>query len=217
MIDSALGLDPKDESQAAKGKRVIQGLKQLDGIVFAARIMVEPASSAQYKDANKLANVVLPGEPQYASVMRGEAVPPEPVNAKPRKAPEAAAQQAPAWGAPSRAGRRRRAVGEPGRTEPAPGRSRDRSGLAQHLKAGRGPQHMTDDEWQAHVTREAAKAIGEWLEGRGRLHQPIRCLTMPELEAMAQNAISSFIVLASRRMAEKPEEPGSRKLSMLLG
>ena len=101
MIDSALGLDPKDESQAAKGKRVIQGLKQLDGIVFAARIMVEPASNPQYKDANKLANVVLPGEPQYASVMRGENVPPEPVNAKPRKAPEAAAQQAPAWGAPS--------------------------------------------------------------------------------------------------------------------
>jgi hypothetical protein len=29
--------------------------------------MVEPASSPQYKDANKLANVVLPGEPQYAA------------------------------------------------------------------------------------------------------------------------------------------------------
>lgn len=75
---------------------------------------------------------------------------------------------------------------------------------------------MTDDEWQALVTREAAKAIGEWLEGRGRLHQPIRCLTMPELEAMAQNAISSFIVMSSRRVAEKPDEPGSRKLSILL-
>ena len=45
MVDSALGLDPKDESAAAKQKRVIQGLKQLDGIVFAARIMVEPAST----------------------------------------------------------------------------------------------------------------------------------------------------------------------------
>ena len=75
---------------------------------------------------------------------------------------------------------------------------------------------MTDDEWQTHVTREAAKAIGEWLEGRGRLHQHIRCLTMPELEAMAQNAISRFIVLASHRVAEAPEEPGSQKLSMLL-
>ena len=75
---------------------------------------------------------------------------------------------------------------------------------------------MTDDEWQAHVTNEAAKAIGEWLEGRGRLHQPIRSLTMPELEAMAQNAISRFIVLASHRIAEEPDEPGSRKLSTLL-
>jgi hypothetical protein len=102
MVDSALGLDPRDESPAAKGKRVIQGLKQLDGIVFAARIMVEPASSPQYKDANKLANVVLPGEPQYAAVMRGETVQPDPVHAKPRKAPEAA-PQAPAWGAPATA------------------------------------------------------------------------------------------------------------------
>jgi hypothetical protein len=76
---------------------------------------------------------------------------------------------------------------------------------------------MTDDEWQAHVTHEAAKAIGEWLAGRGKLHQPIRCLTMPELEAIAENAISRFIVLASHRIAEAPDEPGSRKLSMLLG
>lgn len=76
---------------------------------------------------------------------------------------------------------------------------------------------MTDDEWQAHVTREAAKAIGEWLEGRGGLHQPIRCLTMRELEAMAQNAISVFIVKTSQRMADRPDEPESRRLSILLG
>ena len=44
MVDSALGLDPKDESPAAKQRRVIQGLKQLDGIVFVARIMVEPTT-----------------------------------------------------------------------------------------------------------------------------------------------------------------------------
>lgn len=75
---------------------------------------------------------------------------------------------------------------------------------------------MTDDEWHAHVTREAAKAIGRWLEGRGGLQQPIRCLTMNELEAMADNAISQFIVLASERIAETPAESGSQKLSMLL-
>ena len=64
---------------------------------------------------------------------------------------------------------------------------------------------MTDDEWQAHVAHEAAKAIGEWLEGRGRLHQPIRSLTMPELEAMAATAIARFVVLGAERIRDEPE------------
>ena len=65
---------------------------------------------------------------------------------------------------------------------------------------------MTDDEWQAHVTGEAAKAMGRWLEGRGRLHQPIRSLTMPDLEAMAANAIARFVVLGAKRIRDEPEE-----------
>ena len=59
---------------------------------------------------------------------------------------------------------------------------------------------MNSDEWQAHVTREAAKAMGEWLEGRGRLHQPIAALSMADLEAMATNAISRFVVLGMERI-----------------
>lgn len=66
---------------------------------------------------------------------------------------------------------------------------------------------MTDDEWHAHVTREAATAIGRWLEARGRLHQPIRVLTMPELEAAAA-AISRFVVLGAKRIREEPDEAG---------
>jgi hypothetical protein len=73
---------------------------------------------------------------------------------------------------------------------------------------------MTDDEWQAHVTREAAKEIGAWLEARGRLDRPIGSLSLGDLEAMADNAISRFIVLASRRIREKPES--SRALTSLL-
>lgn len=73
---------------------------------------------------------------------------------------------------------------------------------------------MTDDEWQAHVTREAAKAIGTWLEGRGRLHQSIRTLTMPDLSAMADNAISRFVVLASERIRDRPAD--SEALTRLL-
>ena len=111
MIDSALGLNPKDESAAAKAKRVIQGLKQLDGIIFVARIMIEPASGP-YKAANKLANVVTPDEPQYAAVLRGENVPPEPVNAQPRKVE--AAVTAPAWATPGACGRQPGAVDRPG-------------------------------------------------------------------------------------------------------
>jgi hypothetical protein len=65
---------------------------------------------------------------------------------------------------------------------------------------------MTDDEWHAHVTREAAKAIGAWLEARGRLHQPIHSLTMPELEGIATAAISRFVVMGSERIRTKPQD-----------
>lgn len=73
---------------------------------------------------------------------------------------------------------------------------------------------MTDDAWQAHVTRKAAKEIGRWLEGRGRLHQPITVLTSGELECMATAAISRFVVLASERIRERPQ--GSEDLTTLL-
>lgn len=65
---------------------------------------------------------------------------------------------------------------------------------------------MTDDEWQALVTRRAGEALGQWLVERGRLHQPIRCLTMGELEALACTAIAKFVVMASQRIREEPGE-----------
>lgn len=104
MIDSALGLDSKDESADAKAKRRLDGLKHLDGITFVARIMIEPSTSAQYQDQNRIANVVLVSEPQYAVVMRGETPPADPIGAKPRKATASAANgaqgsMAPAWAA----------------------------------------------------------------------------------------------------------------------
>lgn len=102
MIDSALGLKPDDLSDAARAKRVIGGLRQLDGITFAARIMVEVSDNPNYRDANKIANVVLANEPVYGAIMRGETVAPEPVNAPPRKSaaasPAAWTAQAPAQG-----------------------------------------------------------------------------------------------------------------------
>ena len=76
---------------------------------------------------------------------------------------------------------------------------------------------MTDDEWQAQVTREAAKEIGAWLEARGRLDQPIRSLTLRDLEALAQNAITHFIVMASRRIAQEPETNNDLRRFLMSG
>jgi hypothetical protein len=76
---------------------------------------------------------------------------------------------------------------------------------------------VTEDEWQAHVTREAAKEIGAWLEARGRLERPIRTLSFRDLEAMADNAISRFVVLASHRIQEKPEETSALRSFLLAG
>jgi hypothetical protein len=73
---------------------------------------------------------------------------------------------------------------------------------------------MSDDEWQAYMTREAARAIGGWLEARGRLHQPISALTLVELEALAMSAISRFVVLGMERIRSRPGEAGP--LSQLL-
>ena len=62
---------------------------------------------------------------------------------------------------------------------------------------------MSEDEWQAHATREAAREMGEWLSARGaaKLRSPIASLTLQELEAMAAGAISRWIVLQSERLA----------------
>lgn len=65
---------------------------------------------------------------------------------------------------------------------------------------------MRADAWQAFVTRQAAEEIGRWLEARGRLDRPVASLTRGELEAMATAAISRFVVLASQRIREAPEE-----------
>jgi hypothetical protein len=73
---------------------------------------------------------------------------------------------------------------------------------------------MTPDAWQAHVTREAAREIGRWLEGRGRLGMPVSSLTLADLEAMASAAICRFVLLGSERIRDQPAE--SADLTRLL-
>jgi hypothetical protein len=99
MIDSALGLNPEDMSEAAKTKRVLRGLADLDGISFVAKVQIEPSRNPAYKDANKLEHVVLPTAPEWQKVMAGESVPAQPSH-KPRPAAAPAQPATPAWGQP---------------------------------------------------------------------------------------------------------------------
>lgn len=77
-------------------------------------------------------------------------------------------------------------------------------------------ESVTADKWQAHVTTEAALAMGRWLEARGRLDRPIASLTRRDLECMASNAISRFIVLASERRTAAPDPEERDTLDLLL-
>ena len=98
MIDSALGLDPQDMSEVARGKRMLRGLSDLHGITFGAKLRVEPASDARYSETNKIDRVLLASDPEYAKVMAGESVPAAPTPRAPRAAANAPASAAPAWG-----------------------------------------------------------------------------------------------------------------------
>lgn len=96
MIDSALGLDPQDMSEAAKSKRLLEGLSQMSGITFIGKIKVEPSDNPRYPDRNRLDRVVLPNEPEWQKVMNGEPVQPAP-STKPRAATKPDIEK-PAWG-----------------------------------------------------------------------------------------------------------------------
>ncbi|MGE3291317.1 MAG: hypothetical protein AB7O95_08045, partial [Geminicoccaceae bacterium] len=100
MIDSALGLDPDDRSEATAAKRRLRGLADLDGITFVARISIEPSRNTAYPDQNRLEHPVLPTEPEWRAVMDGKEVPAKPTRA--RTAVNRAVTQ-PAWGQPAAA------------------------------------------------------------------------------------------------------------------
>ena len=101
MIDSALGLDPQDMSEAAKSKRILRGLADLNGITFVAKIKVEPSDDPRYGDSNKLDRVVLPSEPEWRKVMDSEVLAPSPSTRARPKAASPASPAAPAWGQPA--------------------------------------------------------------------------------------------------------------------
>lgn len=103
MIESALGLDPKDESARAKSKRTLPGLKALDGIVFVAKIKVEPGRDG-HAEQNRLDVAVTPDMPEWSKVMKGEDVPARPGARRSPKTGATAAETTPAWRSQGTAG-----------------------------------------------------------------------------------------------------------------
>jgi hypothetical protein len=103
MIDSALGLDPKDMSEATKAKRVLRGFQDFDGIEFAALIGVEKggekAGGGNYPDKNRITRIVVPSDPEWQAVMSGQEVEPKPTGAVSARSAAPHQQSKPAWGA----------------------------------------------------------------------------------------------------------------------
>lgn len=91
-VESAKGINPNDESEAAQKARMLSGIGDLDGLEFVVKIDVEEDTTGQYGDKNVIRDVITPGHKSYAATMAGEAT------AAPAPAPKAAnGGGVPAW------------------------------------------------------------------------------------------------------------------------
>jgi hypothetical protein len=71
MIDSALGLNPDDESPSARPKRILSSLSDLDRIEFVGKISVEKVTPVLA--VNRLASVITPDDPRWRRLMGSRA------------------------------------------------------------------------------------------------------------------------------------------------
>jgi hypothetical protein len=103
ILDSAHGLDPKDENPTAQAKRRINGFYELNNLTFVAKVATDEEGRSELDAA------ITRDRAEYAKVLAGENVPPKPGarrKAAGQRAAAPAAQQ-PAWqqGAPAAPGR----------------------------------------------------------------------------------------------------------------
>ena len=73
MLESARGIDPKDESEKAQKARRIQSWGDLVELEFAVEIGIEKGKDG-YDDKNKIARVLTPGHANYVKVMGGATI-----------------------------------------------------------------------------------------------------------------------------------------------
>ena len=70
MLDSAFGLDPDDDSPAARQKRMTQDWGAFNGLQFVAKVGIEKGKD-NYADKNKLLFVMTRKNKEYAEIMFG--------------------------------------------------------------------------------------------------------------------------------------------------
>lgn len=96
ILNSSRGVSNKDNSPAAQNARRINGLGDLDGVEFAARIDIEKDQNGDDKNVIKLA--ITPDNKEYASLMgavSGAASAPQPNSDQPASA--SSASNLPSW------------------------------------------------------------------------------------------------------------------------
>ena len=74
ILESARGVDPKDESDEAKHKRLVSGYGDFNSLEFIAKIGIEPARD-QYQAKNKLLSVVTPDKSEFQTAEQSDAKP----------------------------------------------------------------------------------------------------------------------------------------------
>ena len=73
LLESARGIEPKDESDKARKARVIQDWGDLIELEFAVEIGIEKGKDG-YADKNKIARVITPDHKLYKQIMGGDTI-----------------------------------------------------------------------------------------------------------------------------------------------
>lgn len=81
ILESARGIRPDDQSEAAKAARIIKNWGDLDGLRFIAKIGIEKSKDG-YKDKNTLAVAITPDKQQWKKVEQIVTAQPVPATAQ---------------------------------------------------------------------------------------------------------------------------------------
>ena len=98
ILESARGVNAKDNTDAAQQKRRISRFDELNGIEFLAKIGIEKSKDAQYDDKNKILCACPPGTKEFDAYWKEDGQQPF---AAPATQQQAMAAPAPTWAPPA--------------------------------------------------------------------------------------------------------------------